>query len=384
MILPVDGTGGTVGVYLGFLMEEGGTESSCRTVRVPNKWNHVATVSIYAVCVVVIVWSTVFASVPWVLGQCAYTMNSLPDTINDFMPETIAFGSCLDNEEPSDLLDSIHADAFIFLGDNIYADTSSRYIMTWLYNRLSCKPSFQSLVSRIKYTMSIWDDHDYGVNDAGAEYGMKDVSQQIFLDFWRVPDDSERRRKDGGVYGSYRFSDGRASVLIVMLDLRYFRDSLKVCKRAQGWYCSADNGTMLGDAQWAWLERTLRANEDVGLVIIASSTQFGAQSYGYETWRNLPHEQARLMLLLNPNRTVFLTGDVHWGEISLTEDGFYDITSSGISQLDSNVIENDKRVGPPVVEFNYGVLNLRSMRATIVGLNTTVSLDLKTVRSPFG
>jgi hypothetical protein len=73
-----------------------------------------------------------------------------------------------------------------------------------------------------------------------------------------------------------------------------------------------------------------------------------------------------------------------WGEISLTKDGLYDITSSGISQLDTQVFSNQYRVGPPVIEFNYGLLDLEAMTASVIGqsgFRTVVCLN--TVQSPF-
>ena len=341
-----------------------------------------AVLCIYILCVCVCLSVGGFLLAPWVFRPCQHALAEVPDTVHGFLPRTVAFGSCLSNERPSDLLDNVRADVFVFLGDNVYADTRSARTMRWVYNRLSCKAAFQRLVGRIPYVLSIWDDHDYGENDGGADYPMRAASQEIFLDFWRIPAASGRRGKRG-VYGSYTFVRGGASVLIVMLDLRSFRDPLTVCTRAQGWYCPAGNGTMLGDAQWRWLESTLAASS-ADLVIVASSTQFAADEYGYETWRNFPHEQARLASLLNPNRTVVISGDVHWGEVSRTGDGLYDITSSGISQLDPEILPNRYRVGAPVVEFNYGVLDLISMTASVVGESgerTVVKLD--TVRSPF-
>lgn len=37
-----------------------------------------------------------------------------------------------------------------------------------------------------------WDDHDYGLNDAGKEYEGKDASQQVMLDFLDEAPDSPR------------------------------------------------------------------------------------------------------------------------------------------------------------------------------------------------
>jgi alkaline phosphatase D len=320
--------------------------------------------------------------VPWVFAECSHELAPIPDAIHGFVPRIIGFGSCLDNESPSELLDEINADVFIFLGDNIYADTANSIIMRWIYNRLSCKPAFKRLVGRIRHILSIWDDHDYGQNDRGAEYPMKEVSQRMFLDFWRIPATSARRRNKG-VYGSYTFIDRGVTILVIMLDLRTFRGPLTVCTRDQGWYCPAESGTMLGEKQWQWLKHTL-AITNADLVIVASSTQYAVDEYGYETWANFPHEQARLASLLNPNKTVIISGDVHWGEISLTKDGLYDITSSGISQLDTQVFSNQYRVGPPVIEFNYGLLDLEAMTASVIGqsgFRTVVCLN--TVQSPF-
>jgi hypothetical protein len=59
---------------------------------------------------------------------------------------------------------------------------------------------------------------------------------------------------------------------------------------------------MLGAAHWECLECTLR--EDNCMVIAASSTQFGAEEYGYETWRKFPLEKSRLATLLDKNNSV--------------------------------------------------------------------------------
>jgi alkaline phosphatase D len=37
-----------------------------------------------------------------------------------------------------------------------------------------------------------WDDHDYGLNDAGKEYSGKVFSQRLMLDFLDEAEDSSR------------------------------------------------------------------------------------------------------------------------------------------------------------------------------------------------
>ena len=347
-----------------------------------NELNYSTTVCIYISSALACLTLGGVALVPWVFGDCSHQLSVVPDTIHGFVPRTIAFGSCLDNESPSELLDQINADVFVFLGDNIYADTTNSFIMRWLYNRLSCKPTFRRLVKRIKYILSVWDDHDYGQNDKGAEYPMKQMSRRMFLDFWRIPETSARRHNEG-IYGSYTFTDNTISIIVIMLDLRFFRGSLTVCTRSEGWYCPSTNGTMLGETQWQWLKHTLN-NTNADLVIIASSTQYAVDEYGYETWANFPHERARLAALLNPNKTIIISGDLHWGEISLTHDGLYDITSSGISQLEPHVLPNKYRIGAAIAEFNYGIIDLPTMAASVIGQSgVKATVNLSTVQSPF-
>jgi hypothetical protein len=37
-----------------------------------------------------------------------------------------------------------------------------------------------------------WDDHDYGLNDAGKEFSGKVITQRLLLDFLDEPEDSKR------------------------------------------------------------------------------------------------------------------------------------------------------------------------------------------------
>jgi hypothetical protein len=56
--------------------------------------------------------------------------------------------------------------------------------------------------------LATWDDHDYGLNDAGTEYPHKKVSQEMFLDFFGVPPDSPRRRPEEANLAKSRYVTG--------------------------------------------------------------------------------------------------------------------------------------------------------------------------------
>lgn len=255
----------------------------------------------------------------------------------------ILFGSCIKQDKPMPILKLMadeNADAVIFLGDNIYADTEDMEVMQQKYQRLGENPHFQRLRQGTR-TLATWDDHDYGVNDGGADYPQRANSQKLFLDFWKDAKDSPRRKR-AGVFDAVVLGPVGRRVQIILLDTRYFRSTLKRSaeRRVGGWYM-ADNDpakTLLGDEQWQWLEEQLRQPAEIR--IIASSIQCLADAAGQETWSNLPQERKRLFSLIqqtSANGVFLISGDRHWSEFSLEADALpyplYDFTSSSLNQI---------------------------------------------------
>ena len=287
------------------------------------------------------------------------------------LPRKIAFGSCANQNKPQPVLTAVvhqQPDLFIYLGDNIYADTRDMNVMRAKYNLLAAKPEFQALRKNVA-VLSIWDDHDYGENDSGKEYPRKEESRAQFLDFWKVPADSPRRQH-AGIYGSHRFSKNGKTLQVILLDTRFFRDRLKrnpvLIPPGTGLkndYQPDPNPekTLLGDEQWAWLKQELQQPADVR--IIASSLQFGHEYNGYESWTNLPCEHEKMLQLIQETRAngvLFLSGDVHWAEISKRDlpssYPLYDITASGITEKWGSIEPNQYRVGEPFRENHFGQL----------------------------
>src|SRR3954447_19771 len=92
----------------------------------------------------------------------------------------IAFGSCARQDKPQPIWEAIVAakpQLFLSLGDNIYGDTQDMAVMKKKYDQVAAIPVFQKLKQTCPI-LAAWDDHDYGVNDGGAEYPKKDESQQ--------------------------------------------------------------------------------------------------------------------------------------------------------------------------------------------------------------
>jgi alkaline phosphatase D len=291
--------------------------------------------------------------------------------------ERIMFGSCVLQSRPQPVFDtvvSLSPDLFVFLGDNIYADTSNPEVMQRKYGRLAASPQFQRLL-RACPVEATWDDHDYGQNDAGAEYPMKKRSRELFLDFWNVPPDSPRRRHPG-VYTARLYGPAGRRVQLVLLDTRSFRSPLRRGNPHPtddlGPYVpwgSADSAgnppSLLGDEQWRWLEGQMR--EEAQLRVIASSIQVLNDQSGWECWGNFPEERRRLYRLIESTGAggvVFISGDRHFAELSeATPPGLYplyDLTSSALNfpHPSGRTGSNRHRIGGPYTQPNFGMLVL--------------------------
>jgi len=251
----------------------------------------------------------------------------------------IAFGSCArQSAEPQAIWDVILAqqpDMFLMIGDNIYGDTADMEVMKAKYALLGAQAGFQRLRTACPL-LATWDDHDYGLNDGGAEFPQKKASQQVFLDFFDGPDSPRRKRE--GVYDAKVFGPEGRRVQIILLDTRYFRSALKKGPGPGKHYLPLDDpqATMLGEAQWNWLAEQLR--QPAELRIIASSIQVVPEDHVYEKWNNLPLERERLFRTIREAQAdgvLFISGDRHLAELSMMDGGIgypvYDLTASSFT-----------------------------------------------------
>lgn len=245
----------------------------------------------------------------------------------------IVFGSCLDTHEHP-MLDrtlTLPRDLFIFMGDNVYADQGGIPMMKDKYALLKNSRFFRGLKN--KPVLATWDDHDFGLNDGGAECPIKKEAQVEFWNWLDEPADSPRRKQEG-VYHSETFGPSGKRVQVILLDTRYFRSPMKKVPKDKAMLGGTsvptddESTTILGSEQWRWLEKVLQ--EPAELRIVVSSVQFAPEAHGGECWANFPHEQRRLLALLKGHKAVILSGDRHWCEFS--KNGVFDFTSSSMTQ----------------------------------------------------
>ncbi len=284
--------------------------------------------------------------------------------------ERIAFGSCLGQDLPQPIWTAIletDPNLFVFLGDNVYADTHDMSALKATYAKLAAQPGFQKLRDSVRI-LATWDDHDYGSNDSGSDNPTRAESQKIFLDFWNTPQDSPRRKREG-IYDAQIFGPPGKRLQIILLDTRYFRSPLKsgTSGEDEDYIPNTDpNATILGEKQWRWFEEQLLIPAQVR--IVASSIQVVGEDHGSEKWANFPNERKKLFDLIWKTRVTglfFISGDMHFAELSMVNGdvGFpiYDLTSSSLNWSDRHwqpLYPNKNRVATMRVGDNFGFIEI--------------------------
>jgi alkaline phosphatase D len=296
----------------------------------------------------------------------------------------IAFGSCAEGGKEQPIWNAVLAarpELFVFLGDNVYGDTRDMGVLRSKYAQLARQPGFVRLRETTP-VVATWDDHDYGEDDAGADYPHKEASREIFLDFWQEPSGSPRWTRDG-VYASYVFGPPGQRVQLILLDLRYNRTPLVRQDLGGGRYRpwamarhrkglevpgpyardTRHGATMLGERQWQWLAEQLEQPAEVRL--IGSSLQVLADFPGWEAWSLFPRDQQRLIELIRSKQAdgvIFLSGDTHYAELSTLDVNvpyrLWDVTSSGLTEVWPAATPNANRASDVVREANFGLVEI--------------------------
>ena len=216
--------------------------------------------------------------------------------------------------------------------------------------------------------LATWDDHDYGMNDFGQEFPFKGFAEELFLEFWGVPAEDERRARPG-VHTSRTYGPDGQRVQVILLDTRYFRGALRRTddRGAPGrerYLPTEDTSvSMLGDEQWAWFEEVLQEPADLRLVV--TSIQVHADGHGWEAWRTMPHERDRFYDTIEASGAegvVLISGDRHSSGLYVRDDviGYplYEITSSSLNMsfAEENNEPGPNRIGEMYAPVNFGAV----------------------------
>lgn len=288
--------------------------------------------------------------------------NNLPDF-------SFAFGSCTYINEkdydqsgepfgrPLDIIKSIQLqepNLMLWLGDNIYLRKGEWSSKTGIYRRYTDFKSNPELQDFWKSTphYAIWDDHDYGPNDADRSFINKEITLQAFKDFWANP--SYGINGKPGITSSFTYQD----VEFFLLDNRFNRSPNK---RKSG------KREILGKKQIEWLIDAL-VNSKASFKFIVVGGQFISDADVYENHATYPKERKMLLEYFEKEglkNIIFLSGDRHKTELSKLklENGntIYDFTSSPLASKafeSENEGNNNQVKGTHVATQNFGTISV--------------------------
>jgi len=270
------------------------------------------------------------------------------------------------------------ASFMMWLGDNWYTREADYFSVWGLYYRAShdrALPIMKNFLRNMSH-YAIWDDHDYGFNDADKSFIFRNESTEVFRKYWANPSYGQ----DGqGIYTKVSYSDCD----FFLMDDRSFRTSDKMEPRIDG--KPNPDKKMWGDTQMEWLKNSLRTSTSVFKIIVTGSQTLNAAS-PWDCLQNYPIEFNNLMNFLTEekiNGVLFITGDRHHSEINKWDRSgtysLYDITSSALTssvgKVTGNEVNNPGRLPNTLVEQNNyaritvsGAQRARNLKVEFVGV----------------
>jgi alkaline phosphatase D len=235
-------------------------------------------------------------------------------------------------------------DVMLWLGDNLYLQQPDLYdpaSMAARYRRQRAFPPLQPLLAATSH-LAIWDDHDYGPNDADASYVLKGETLDLFRRYW--PNPSFGLPDAAGAFGMARYGD----VLFFLLDDRWYRSP-------NGWPDGPDK-TLFGARQLEWLKQALVSAPRSSLKIVAGGSQFWPRASRFEGWHRYGTERtafAEWLVRARIEGVLFLSGDRHFGELLKIERAgaypLYEFTSSPLTSRPPARLERADSANPDVV-----------------------------------
>lgn len=241
---------------------------------------------------------------------------------------------------------------WIWLGDNIYADTQDTAVLRKKYLQQINNPNYVAFKKQVPI-IGTWDDHDMGCNGADRCYIHRAMAKDLFWDLMDEPKDAPIRKRNG-VYRSLILGPPGKDVKIILLDLRYLKDK-------QG-----KDSTQLGKEQWAWLEKELMEST-AKVNIIGSGVQFLCNKKLTEDWADYPSDKEKLWSLLEKQgkyNNIIISGDIHSAELlrcpypNNKSNELYEFTSSGLTHSNwfFSVEDNKYLAETDFVGKNFGII----------------------------
>ncbi|NOZ38988.1 MAG: alkaline phosphatase family protein [Planctomycetes bacterium] len=217
---------------------------------------------------------------------------------------TIAFGSCAREDAGTARtwarLVQLQPDAMVLLGDTPYIDTTDLVVQRRRYREFAAQVEMARLFRSVPM-YDTWDDHDFGRNDTDGRLLGKERSRRAFIEYHANPSYGNGRE---GIYTSFR----RGGLEVFLLDARYFAG-------VEESPLDKNQRTLLGEDQWQWLEKSLKASTAPFKILATGMIWNGAVRPGKQDhWMTYPLEREKLFRFLGQEGitgVVLVGGDIH-------------------------------------------------------------------------
>ena len=307
-------------------------------------------------------WRTDPPSFRFALGSCAYINESDYDRPGRPYGGGYEIFRAIADKDPV---------LFLWLGDNVYLrepDWNSWTGIVHRYTHDRAIPELQPLLGSCS-NIAIWDDHDYGPNDADRSFWNKYQTRRAFDRFWANP---PAAFPDAGITAKFSWGDCD----FFLLDDRWWRspNHRKTGKRVY-----------LGEQQLEWLIDNL-VYSTATFKFICIGGQVLNPVAQFENYATYPEERQRLLEAIRREgirNVIFLTGDRHHTELSHYTEGdslvLYDLTVSPLTSspnIKAEQEQNSLRIeGTLVTERNFATIDVegpatqRSLRIRVWSSN---------------
>ena len=238
------------------------------------------------------------------------------------------------NERIWDTIAAHRLSAFMLLGDNVYIDLPEDpgELHRYTYYRRQSRPEFRRLVGSTPI-YAVWDDHDCAIDDVwmGPYVDMPSWKQpmlELFKQNWNNP--AYGNPQWPGCWFRYSIAD----VDFFLLDGRTYRTNPH-----------AENPTMLGPAQKAWLLNNLASARGTFKVLVSPVAWApGAKPGSRDTWDGFRSEREEIFSWLENNSmegVLLVSADRHRSDAWKIErpDGYplYDLMSSRLTKSEIQI-----------------------------------------------
>ena len=217
-------------------------------------------------------------------------------------------------------------------GDNIYLREADWNTKTGVYHRYSefrKVKELQPLWANVHH-YAIWDDHDYGNNDADRSFWMKNTTLQAFKDFWGNPN---YIFENEAITGTFMWEDCQ----FFLMDDRWFKAPNDIFDENKDYY---------GEKQLNWLIDALKSSS-APFKFVVTGGQIINEAKVFENMATYPGERKKLLDKIAEQKisgVIFISGDRHHTNLQkLDRDNNYSLYDFTISPMTSSA-------GKPVEE----------------------------------